>query len=129
MKNCLGEMFCNIRLLDRDGMKICPCQRGHLRGNGTFVIVVLIEGKGERLNWSSSISRRKSEHRAGINPAAKIAADRDVSAHPQAHRLLEHISKLFDPRCLAAMTLRELGRRAVIQLPILMELHVAVARQ
>src|SRR5262245_33653743 len=113
MKNCVGEIVGYVRLFDRNGMKIRARQSSHFRGNGTFVIVFLIERKRERLNWSGGVSRRKSEHCARIDPATEVTTDRDVSAHPQAHRLLKHMPELFDPRLLAPLALDEFGRRAV----------------
>ena len=108
-------MIREIVLADRDGMELGADAGRHLARFSFFVVVGPIEGQRERPDRIGMMPGGQSDHGAGIEPAAQIAADRHVRAQPQTDRLLERMAKLRD--VLVGRALTDIRCRAIVEVP------------
>src|SRR5947207_10188126 len=118
MPDRLFEVVSQLRLLDWNRLKLRARTRSHFTGDFPFVITRLVKGERKCLDGRVGISSRKTKRRAGVQAAAKVAAYRHIGPHPQAHRLFEDRSKLFDVRAFIAPLRRKFLSRRVIKFPI-----------
>ena len=85
----------------------------------------MVEAKREGANWVGMMSRRQPENRTGVEPAAEVAADRNVGAQANAHGLLQREAELLRPFCIGALRHGDVGAR-IVKVPVLVYLHVLV---
>ena len=94
LRDRIGKMIGQIVLPDRDGEEFRAGLRRHLPGFSFLVIFGAVEGQGEGANRFAVMSRRQAEDRTGVEPAAEVAADRNVGAQTDANRLFQREAEL-----------------------------------
>ena len=83
------EVVGEVVLTDRHRVVLGPGSAGHLPRDHALVVVRPVEGQREGPDRAGQVLRGEADHRAGVQPAAEVAADRNVGPQPQAHRLVE----------------------------------------
>jgi hypothetical protein len=122
----IGEMVRQILLPDRDRIECGAGLLGHLLRDRALVIVAAVKGQGEGTDRLAMVPCRKAEHRAGIETAAQIAADRNIGPEAQADRLLERVPELGRVIGVGALRPRRIGL-GIVEIPIAHHLDVPIA--
>src|SRR5262249_2557304 len=85
-----------------------------------------VEAEREGANGVGVVSRRHPQHRTGVEPAAQIAANRNVGAEADAHGLFQHRAQFGGPVGITALRWGVIRVR-IVQVPIPAYLEVLLA--
>ena len=113
----VGESVGEVGLPDRDRMEVGPGVRRHLAGDGPLVVVGPVEGQREGPDRLGQVRRGQTQHGAGVEPAAEVAADRHVGAKAEPDRLVQGVAEPLGVLGVGADLPGVIGHR-VIEVPV-----------